>query len=172
MKLRQFVRATLCGAWRAMLACGESLRCVQSHEIARAKYPAPALDLHCDHRIAVNHRADADQEDNPTARFIGDEANHVKEESVAQFTAHDQDDPNPTPGGSHSGPQGRVGNSDHERVGDSDEHPGDPMHAAGENPRTPETAHAQKSAANKGTRNKCAPAGVAPTLQLSAPTLT
>src|SRR5262249_18302636 len=37
-----------------------------------------------DHRIAVKQHAEPDQEDNPTAHFIADEANHVKEESVAQ----------------------------------------------------------------------------------------
>jgi hypothetical protein len=127
------------------------------------KPPPPPID----HRIAVKQHADPDQEDNPTAKFIADEANHVKEESVAQFTAHDQDDPNPTPGGNHSGPQGRAGNSDKERVGDSDEHPGDPMHAPGENARTPETEHAQKSAANQGKSDKAAPAGLEPNPKLA-----
>src|SRR5258707_5757985 len=113
-----------------------------------------------DHRIAVKQHADADQEDNPTARFIADEANHVKEESVAQFTAHDQDDPSPTPGGSHAGPQGRPGNSDHEKIGDSDEHPGDPTHAPGESARTPETEHSQKSASTRGQNDKSPLRGV------------
>ena len=93
--------------------------------------PPPALPP-MDHRIAVKQHAEPDQEDNPTAKFLADEANRVKEESVAQITAHDEDDPNPTPGGHHSGPQGRPGNSDHEKVGESDEHPGDPTHAPGE----------------------------------------
>ncbi|HKQ68098.1 MAG TPA: TonB family protein, partial [Polyangiaceae bacterium] len=100
-----------------------------------------------DHRIAVKQHAEPDQEDNPTAKFIADEANHVNEESVAQITAHDQDDPNPNPGGHHAGPQGRPGNSDHEKVGDSDDHAGDPTHAPGENAQTPDTAHTQKAAA-------------------------
>jgi hypothetical protein len=115
-----------------------------------------------DHRIAVKQHADPDQEDNPTARFVGDEANHVKEESVAQITSHDQDDPNPTPGGNHNGPQGRVGNSENERVGDSDEHAGDPMHAPGEHARTPETEHAEKSAATQGPNHQGAAAGLEP----------
>jgi hypothetical protein len=125
--------------------------------------PPPQMD----HRIAVKQHADPDQEDNPTAKFVGDEANHVKEESVAQFTAHDQDDPNPTPGGNHTGPQGRVGNSDKERVGDSDEHPGDPTHAPGENARTPETEHAQRSAASNGPNDKSPARGLEPNPKLA-----
>jgi len=124
---------------------------------AESKPPPPI-----DHRIAVKQHADADQEDNPTAHFIADEANHVKEETVAQFTAHDQDDPNPTPGGNHSGPQGRAGNSDREKIGDSDEHQGDPTHAPGENARTPDTDHTQKSAANAGAGEKSAVRGLEP----------
>ena len=70
-----------------------------------------------DHRIAVKqHVKDKKQEDNPNARFVGDEANHVEEESVATQTAHDQDDPNPTPGGNHAGPQGKVGDSDKTKI--------------------------------------------------------
>src|SRR5215471_14104851 len=97
-----------------------------------------------DHRIAVKQHSAPDQEDNPTAHFIADEANHVKEESVAQITSHDQDDPNPTPGGRHSGPEGRPGNSEHDKIGESDEHPGDPTHAPGEAARKTDSLHAQK----------------------------
>ena len=61
-----------------------------------------------DHRIAVKQHAAPDQEDNPTAHFIADEANHVKEESVAQITAHDRDEKNPTPGGHHAGAHGST----------------------------------------------------------------
>jgi hypothetical protein len=106
-----------------------------------------------DHRIAVKQHAAPDQEDNPTARFIADEANHVKEESVSRITSHDKDDPNPTLGASHSGPQGRPGNSDHDKVGESDDHPGDPTHAPGEGASTPETERAQKTAATQGDGN-------------------
>jgi hypothetical protein len=125
--------------------------------------PPPQMD----HRIAVKQHADPDQEDNPTARFIADEANHVKQESVAQFTSHDQDDPNPTPGGNHSGPQGRQGNSDHEKIGDSDDHAGDPTHAPGENATTPEPDHTQKSAANQGTAERNAARGLEPNPKLA-----
>ena len=52
-----------------------------------------------DKRIAVRQHADKNQADNPEAHFIGDEANHVKEEKVAQMTSHDHDDLDPTPEG-------------------------------------------------------------------------
>ena len=51
-----------------------------------------------------------EQDDNPNARFIADEANKVEEEAVATQTAHDQDDPNPTPGANKTaGPKDRTG---------------------------------------------------------------
>ncbi|HEY3592538.1 MAG TPA: hypothetical protein VGL13_01640, partial [Polyangiaceae bacterium] len=99
-----------------------------------------------DHRIAVKQHVEPDQEDNPTARFIGDEANHVKDESVAQITSHDQDDPNPTPGGRHAGAEARPGNNDHDKVGESDDHPGDSTHAPGEAAQKTDALHAQKGA--------------------------
>lgn len=95
------------------------------------KPPPPPVNR--DDRIAVKqHVQDKNQEDNPNARFVGDEANHVKEESVARITSHDMDDPNPTSGGQHSGPSSEPGNADETRVGQSDESPGDPDRAPGE----------------------------------------
>jgi TonB family protein len=85
-----------------------------------------------DKRIAVKQHAKKDQEDNPTAQFVGDEANHVDEESVAKQTSHDQDDPNPTPGGNHSGPTPEPGDSDKNKVAESDEHRGEKDRAPGE----------------------------------------
>jgi len=86
-----------------------------------------------DKRIAVKQHVQPKQEDNPTARFIGDEANHVQEESVATQTAHDQDDPNPTPGTAKSGgPKDRTGDSERTKIADSDEHKGEKDKAPGE----------------------------------------
>src|SRR5215472_11047288 len=48
-----------------------------------------------DKRIAVRQHVQPNQDDNPNAHFIGDQANHVEQESVATQTSHDQDDPNP-----------------------------------------------------------------------------
>jgi hypothetical protein len=94
--------------------------------------PPPAPPLEPDHRIAVRQNAAKDQPDNPTANRIADEANHVDEETMAKVRAHDQDDPNPTPG-THKGPKSDdPGNSDHDKIADSEDHKGDEKHAPGE----------------------------------------
>jgi hypothetical protein len=141
-------------------------------EAAPAPPPPPPQ---IDHRIAVKQHVTPDQEDNPTAKFVGDEANHVSDESVARITSHDQDDPNPTPGGHHSGPDGEPGNSDHNRVGESDEHPGDPTRAPGEKGRTPDLDHATKAppapaVALNSDLPKTPPAGREPGRPPSSPT--
>ncbi len=93
----------------------------------------PPVEPKKDQRIAVKqHVKDKNQQDNPNARFIGDEANRVEEESVARITSHDQDDPNPTPGGQHSAEKSNPGNADETRVGDSEDREGDPDKAPGE----------------------------------------
>ena len=48
--------------------------------------PLPAPPPAPDHRIAVKQHAKDNQEDNPSARFIADEANKVNEESIAKLT--------------------------------------------------------------------------------------
>ena len=85
-----------------------------------------------DKRIAVRQHVTPKQADNPNARFIGDEANHVDKETVATQTAHDQDDPNPTPGGNHAGPTTNMGDSDRTKIADSEEHAGEKNRAPGE----------------------------------------
>ena len=85
-----------------------------------------------DKRIAVRQHVQPKQEDNPNARFVGDEANHVDQETVATQTSHDQDDKNPTPGGNHAGPQGKVGDSDKTRIAESEDHKGEKGRAPGE----------------------------------------
>ena len=49
-----------------------------------------------DRRIAVRQHSKPDQQDNPTAKFIADQANHVDNETRATQTAHDRDDEQPT----------------------------------------------------------------------------
>jgi TonB family protein len=85
-----------------------------------------------DRRIAVRQHAKANQEDNPTAKFIADEANHVEKESVATQTSHDRDDENPTPGGNHPGSDQSPGDSEKTRIAESDEHKGEKNRAPGE----------------------------------------
>jgi TonB family protein len=90
---------------------------------------APLMD---DKRIAVRQHVKPNQEDNPNAHFIGDEANHVEQESVATQTSHDRDDENPTPGGNHAGEQGRAGDSDRTKIAESEDHRGEQNRAPGE----------------------------------------
>ncbi len=85
-----------------------------------------------DKRIAVRQHVKANQADNPNARFVGDEANHVDKETVATQTSHDQDDPNPTPGGNHAGPSTNVGDSDRTKIAESEEHAGEKNRGPGE----------------------------------------
>jgi hypothetical protein len=81
-------------------------------------------------RIAVvQHVDDPSQEDNPNAEFIGDQANKVKQQTQARITSTDQNDPNPTPGGAHSGPTKNPGDSDESRVAQSEDRPGEPDQA-------------------------------------------
>ena len=85
-----------------------------------------------DKRIAVKQHAAPNQEDNPEAHFIGNEANHVKEEQVAQMTSHDRDDENPTPSKAHQGQDENKGDSDKTKVAEADEHMGEERRAPGE----------------------------------------
>lgn len=94
--------------------------------------PTPPPPPQQDRRIAVRQHAKPDQEDNPDANYIADEANRVEKETVAEITSRDQDDPNPTPGIEHSGPSERPGNSDEHLVADSQDRAGDPERAPGE----------------------------------------
>jgi TonB family protein len=96
--------------------------------------PAKKLDPppQSDRRIAVRQHVQPNQADNATAHFIGDEANHVDKETVSTQTSHDQDDPTPTPGGNHAGPDQRMGDSDQTKIAESDEHSGDKNRAPGE----------------------------------------
>jgi TonB family protein len=85
-----------------------------------------------DRRIAVRQHAKPNQEDNPNAHFIADEANRVEKETVATQTSHDRDDPNPTPGGNHPGALTQPGDSEKTRIAESEEHKGQKNRAPGE----------------------------------------
>jgi TonB family protein len=85
-----------------------------------------------DQRIAVRQHAKPDQEDNPNAHFIADEANHVDKESVATQTSHDRDDANPTPGGNHPGSSEQPGDSERTRIAENEERAGARNKAPGE----------------------------------------
>lgn len=94
--------------------------------------PPPPPEVQAEKRIAVKQHAKPNQEDNPNAKHIADDANHVEKESVATQTSHDQDDPNPTPAGQHAGAAGSVGNGDKTRVADSEERKGEKNKAPGD----------------------------------------
>ena len=85
-----------------------------------------------DRRIAVVQHAKADQQDNPDAKFIADQANRVDKETVATQTSHDRNDENPTPGGNHPGRDPQPGDSERTRIAESAEHAGEKNRAPGE----------------------------------------
>ncbi len=94
--------------------------------------PAPPPPMQKDPRIAVKQHVTPKQDDNPNAKFIGDEANKVDKETVATQTSHDQDDKNPTPAGQHAGPPDQQGDSQRTKIADSDNTPGEKNKAPGD----------------------------------------
>jgi TonB family protein len=103
--------------------------------------PTPPVPTN-DKRVAVRqHVDDKNQPDNPNARYAGDEANHVKEESVARITSHDRNDRETSPGTSQGGPKEEPGNADKTRVADSEDRPGEAKRPPGEKqPEPPNVA--------------------------------
>lgn len=93
----------------------------------KAKKPAKPLPVIKHHnRIAVRqHLEDKNQKDNPTAEFIADHANKVAQQTQARITSTDQNDAHPTPGGHHSGPNSQPGDSDHTKIAQSENRPGE-----------------------------------------------
>jgi TonB family protein len=85
-----------------------------------------------DRRIAVRQHVKPNQDDNPTAKFIADEANRVDKETAATQTSHDRDDEVPAPGGNHASPDKDMGDSDRTRIAESEEHRGERNRAPGE----------------------------------------
>jgi TonB family protein len=104
---------------------------VAKKEVAPAK-PTPPPPMAPDKRIAVRQHVQPNQADNPNAHFIGDEANRVKEETVATQTSHDRDDENPTPAKPHNNAESNPGDSDKTKVAEADEHLGQERRAPGE----------------------------------------
>lgn len=104
--------------------------------VVKDEDPLKKLDeqqLKKDNRIAVKQHAQPNQADNPNARFIGDQANKVDQETAATQTSHDEDDPNPTPGANKTaGPKDKVGDSERTKIAESEEHKGNKDNAPGE----------------------------------------
>jgi TonB family protein len=97
-----------------------------------------------DRRIAVRQHVKPDQQDNPTAKFIADQANHVDNETRATQTAHDRDDEQPTPGGNHPGSDQAPGDSEKTRIAESEAHKGDANRAPGEKGTDNDVVHEPK----------------------------
>src|SRR5882724_7285602 len=103
----------------------------QKKEEDKPKQDFPAMKV--PNRIAVQqHVDDKNQAENPNAEFIGDEANHVKQQTQARITATDQNDPNPNPGTTQEGPTSEPGNAHVNDVAHSDDSPGETAHAPNE----------------------------------------
>ncbi len=90
--------------------------------------PEPKIER----RIAVRQHVTPDQEDNPEAKFIADEANRVQNETAATQTSHDRDDANPTPAGAHRSAETNPGDSERQRIAEAEEHKGEKNRAPGE----------------------------------------
>jgi TonB family protein len=88
---------------------------------------AKELPVEQDRRVAVRQNVDPNQEENPDAEFIGNEANRVKEQTQAKITSHDQNDPKPTPAAAanSSNDPNDPGDSDESRVADSEDRRGE-----------------------------------------------
>lgn len=91
--------------------------------------PPPLLQ---DKRIAVKQHADPNQQDNPNAAYLAEQANHVKEETAATQTSLDQDDPNPSPGGNRSGADTHMGDSDRTKIAQNEDKAGEKDRAPGD----------------------------------------
>jgi TonB family protein len=132
-----------------------------------------------DHRIAVRQHAKPDQQDNPTAKFIADQANHVDQETRATQTSHTQDDEHPSPGATHKGAESAEGDSEKTRIADTEDRKGEKNRAPGEHstdldvqkephiPKTPPEPRVamletQPSAATRGAAGQDRPSSPAP----------
>jgi len=94
--------------------------------------PLPPPEPIQDHRIAVRQHVKPDQEDNPNAKFIGDEANHVDKETRATQTSHDRDDERPSPDQAHKGADPQPGDSEQTRIAENEKRAGEKTRAPGE----------------------------------------
>lgn len=136
-----------------------------------AQLEVPKLDG----RIAVVQKVeDENQPDNPDAKYLADQANKVDQETQARNTSTDQMDPNPTPGGDHLGPTPEPGNSDENRVAQSEESEGEPDQppplAPAPEPTPPAAAATAGAAAAAPTPIARAAAAPPPTSTLPAQT--
>jgi len=95
------------------------------------KTPPPPEPVQ-DHRIAVRQHVKPDQQDNPDAKFIADEANRVDKETRATQTSHDRDDERPSPDKSFKGADQQPGDSQRTRIAENEARKGEEKRAPGE----------------------------------------
>ncbi len=86
-----------------------------------------------DNRIAIKQATKPDQQDNPDAPRIADQANRVEEETQSRIRSTDQTAENPSPGSNARGPSDAEGNADKDKVAQAEDKKGDPKRAPGEN---------------------------------------
>lgn len=97
---------------------------------APSQPPPEPPSIQIPQRVSVRqHVVDKNQADNPNAQYQADEANRVAQETQSRITSTDQDDPNPTPGLSHLGPDPKTGNAHVTDIAQSESSPGNPNEA-------------------------------------------
>ena len=113
--------------------------------------PPPPPPPPPDKRVAVQQNVeDKNQEDNPDAKHIGDDANHVTVETQAQLTNHEKNDKTTSPGAKKADSASTdPGNADKTAIRDADAHKGDDKHAPGE-ASTKDSAPAAKALGKAG----------------------
>jgi hypothetical protein len=104
------------------------------------KKPPPPPIPPPDRRIAVVQDVAKDQADNPNAKRLADDANTVKEETVARVRAFDGTASAKLDGG-RSGNDAEKGNSDESKSGHNEEKAGHKDHAPGESAKAVASVH-------------------------------
>ncbi|MGA3120252.1 MAG: TonB family protein [Polyangiaceae bacterium] len=110
----------------------EEKRVLLVEKRADEKKPPVHPDPIKDRRIAVVQHTKPNQDDNPTAKFIADQANRVNEETRATMTSHDRDDDRPTPAKNHPGSENQPGDSESNHLANSEDQKGEKKRAPGE----------------------------------------
>jgi hypothetical protein len=83
-------------------------------------------------RLAVRQHVQKDQEDNPNAKRIADDANTVQEETMARVRVHDHDEADPTAGSGAGAKDDQPGNAAHNKTAQSEDKRGNRDNAPGE----------------------------------------
>jgi hypothetical protein len=125
--------------------------------------PLPAVPLKA---IAVMN-SDPNKKSNENSNRIANVGNTVDEEQQARLRALDRNEQKPQPGTNANGPSSTVGDSEHDKSGQSEAHAGDTKRAPGEGadhseasqheaPQPPQPATVARSSANGGPGRQAA----------------